>query len=165
MGVAASKLAALIQGATEVFFAGMAEEGGTRRSAILLDAVDPESGGFCKIQVSYDRMNTVARRSMGQAKECAYILPAILQRPTAIFQGLKSEGDEDRRGVGWRCYCGIPQVAYRTDGSERSVWPDQVFLVFVNEENIAYNWRWERADQDDPRLPVDYLERFKQRLI
>ena len=161
MGIAAPTHSAFNQDAVKVLFACMADEGGTRRSAILLDAVDPETGALCKIQLSHDRLNSVARRSLGQAKECAYILPAILQTPTAIFQGLRSEDDEDRRGVGWRCYCGIPQVAYRTDGSERSVWPDQVFLVFVNEDN----WRWEKADQDDPRLPVDYLERFKQRLI
>lgn len=30
-------------------FARMADEGGNRRSAILLDAVDPEMGGLCKI--------------------------------------------------------------------------------------------------------------------
>jgi hypothetical protein len=63
----------------------MAEKGGTRREYILLDAVNPDDGKPCKIQVSFDRMQTVARRSLGHASECGYILPVILQKPTAIF--------------------------------------------------------------------------------
>jgi hypothetical protein len=66
---------------------------------------------------------SVARRSRGQIKECAFVVPVILQRPTAIFEGLRMDEDEDTRGVGWRCYCGVPAVAYRADGSEQRPWP------------------------------------------
>lgn len=145
--------------------AGMAEEGKSRRKYLQISAIDPVTGKPCLVQLSYDRMNTVARRSLGQAKECGYIVPATLQKPTAIFEGLRTDEDEDRRGVGWRCYCGVPAKAYRTDGSERDAWPGQVFLVFINDERIAYNWRWEQADADDPKLPIHYRERFKGRLL
>jgi len=40
-----------------------------------------------------------------------------------------------------------------------------VFLVFVNDEGIAYNWRWEKADEDEPDLPRRFKTRFKKRLI
>lgn len=143
----------------------MAETGGSRRDSILLDAIDPTDGKPCKVQVSHDRMMTVAKRSLGQAKECGYIVPVILQRPTAVFEGLRSDEDEDRRGVGWRCYCGVADKAYQADGSERSPWPGQVFLVFVNDEKVAYNWRWEQADADDPKLPINHDQRFKRRLL
>ena len=143
----------------------MAEKGETRREFVLIDAVDPADGKPCKVQISYDRLHAVAKRSLGQAKECGYIVPAVLQKPTAVFQGLRSEEDEDLRGVGWRCYCGTPVVAYRKDGSERVPWPGQVFLVFVNHDGVAYNWRWEQADADDPILPLNYRTRFKQRLL
>ncbi|GMU24541.1 MAG: hypothetical protein AMXMBFR13_46150 [Phycisphaerae bacterium] len=43
--------------------------------------------------------------------------------------------------------------------------PRQVFLVFVNDEQIAYNWRWERSDPEEPTLPVDHQSRFKKRLL
>ena len=70
-------------------------------------------------------------------------VPAILHRPIAIFEGLRQDEDEDRgAGVGWRCYCEVPEVAYRPDGSRRPVYPGQVFLIFVNEECVAYNRRW-----------------------
>jgi hypothetical protein len=117
------------------------------------------------ILVSFDRMQTVGRRSVGHAKECGYIVPAILQKPTAVFEGLRRDEDEDRHGVGWRCYCGIPEHAYHSDGTPRSPYPGQVYLVFVNEDGVAYNWRWEKADPDDPKLPENHEERFKKRLL
>ena len=87
-------------------------------------------------------MHTVARRSLGHAKECAYIVPEILLNPTAIFEGLRRDEDEDRTGFGWRCFCGIPQNSYRADGTTAPPYPAQVYLVFVNDERVAYNWRW-----------------------
>src|SRR5208337_3405121 len=64
-----------------------------------------------------------------------------------------------------RCYCGIPEQSFRPDGSSARPYPGQVYLVFVNDEKVTYNWRWEKADPDDPRLPVDHETRFKQRLL
>lgn len=110
-------------------------------------------------------MQTVARRSLGHAKECGYIVPMILQKPTAIFEGLRRDEDEDPRGVGWRCYCGIPEYSYRPDGTSGRPYPNQVYLVFVNDEGVAYNWRWEKADANDPKLPQDHDTRFKQRVL
>ena len=92
-------------------------------------------------------------------------MPVILQHPTAMFSGLRWDEDEDRRGYGWRCYCGIPEHSFRPDGSERRPYPNQVYLVFVNDQRIAYNWRWEQEDPDDPALPVGHETRFRQRLL
>ena len=46
--------------------------------------------------VVIDRMQAVGRRSLGHAKECGLIVPQVLQRPTAVFEGLlrRSETDE-----------------------------------------------------------------------
>jgi hypothetical protein len=110
-------------------------------------------------------MQAVARRSMAHAKECGIIVPHVLQSPTAVFEGLRLDEDEDLRGVGWRCYCGIPDHAYHSDGSERSPYPGQVYLVFVNDEGVAYNWRWEKADPDNLRLPQNHANRFKKKLL
>ena len=143
----------------------MAAKEESRREYLTLEAVDPVTGSKCEVLISYDRMQVVARRSMGHAKECGHIVPQILQQPTAIFEGLRLDEDEDRQGYGWRCYCGIPEHAYHSDGSERPPYPDQVYLVFVNDEHVAYNWRWERADPDDPRLPESHQQRFKRKLL
>lgn len=143
----------------------MPANGDSRRKFLALQAVNPVDGAMGEVMISYDRMQAVGRRSMGHAKECGIIVPAILQHPTAIFEGLRLDEDEDRRGYGWRCYCGIPERAYHSDGTTRSSYPGQVYLVFVNDEGVAYNWRWEKAADDDPNLPVGYKERFRKRLL
>ena len=140
----------------------MAESGEGRRERILISAVDPIDGKICTVQISHHRLMTVARRSRGQIQECAFTVPAVLQRPTAVFEGVRMDQDEDPRGVGWRCYCGIPEFAYRADGTKREAWPNQVFLVFVNAEQVAYNWRWEQADPRGLALPIDHERRFKK---
>jgi hypothetical protein len=143
----------------------MAERKESRRQYLTLHAFDPGTSRLtAQVQISYERMQSVGRRSLGHAKECGYIVPAILRKPTAVFEGLRREEDEDRRGVGWRCYCGLPDQAYRPDGTETAPYPNQVYLVFINDEGVAYNWRWEKADPDDPSLPRDWKTRFKTRL-
>jgi hypothetical protein len=135
----------------------------SRRTYLKLKARRPE-GGECEVQISYERMQAVGRRSMGQAKEAAYLVPLVLQSPTAVFEGLRRDEDEDRGGYGWRCYCGVPDRAYRIDGTQRPPYPGQVYLVFVNDEGVAYNWRWENADTTDPDLPENHSVRFQHRL-
>lgn len=142
----------------------MVDRGESRRQYITIAAAEPD-GTTCEVQISFDRMQTVGRRSLGHAKECALIVPMILQHPTAIFSGLRRDEDEDRTGFGWRCYCGIPEHSCRPDGSEARPYPNQVYLVFVNDERVAYNWRWEQADPNDPTLPKDHNTRFRQRLL
>ena len=64
-----------------------------RRQYITIAAAEPD-GTAGEVQISFDRMQTVARRSLGHAKECGIIVPMILQHPTSIFSGLRR--DEDR---------------------------------------------------------------------
>jgi hypothetical protein len=144
----------------------MAANGERRRMHILLDAFEPSTNGVCKVQISYRRMQAVAKRGIVQASECAFIVPAILLHPEAVFEGIRRDEDEDKHegGAGWQCYCGIPASSYRTDGSAAPPYADEVYLVFINSERIAYNWRWEKCDPDDPRLPKEYAERFKRRI-
>src|SRR6516162_4403606 len=102
----------------------------SRREYITIAAVSPIDGKQCEVLISYDRMQAVGRRSLGNAKECAYIVPFILQHPTAIFEGLRWEEDEAREGVGWQCYCGKPEQAFLQDGTPVRPFPGQVYLVF-----------------------------------
>lgn len=143
----------------------MSDKKGSRRAYLQLEALDPVSREMGFVQVSFDRMQAVGRRSMGQAKECGFIVPMILQDPAAVFEGLREDDDEDPRGVGWRCYCGVPDRAYHPEGNERPPYPGQVYLVFVNDEGVAYNWRWEKADPDDSTLPQNHAHRFQNRLL
>jgi hypothetical protein len=137
----------------------------TRRQLLTLEAIDPDNGRTCGVMISYDRMRAVAARGMGAAKEAGEIVPFILRQPAAIFEGLRDDRDEDPKGCGFRCYCGIPTTAFSTDGSPRRPFPGQVFLVFVNDEGVAYNWRWDKSDPDNPRLPADHTTRFRSKRL
>jgi len=132
---------------------------------VSLRAIDPESGKDTEVLISHQRMHAVARRSLGHAKECGLLVPHALQHPTAIFEGLRKDEDEDRRVPGWYCYCSTPPYSFNEDGEEQPPYPNQVFLVFVNRHRVAYNWRWAKAHETNVGLPRDHKERFERRAL
>ncbi len=137
----------------------------TRRERLSIDAVDPESGKMLSVFTSYERVHFIKRQGRGAIMCAGNTVPYILQHPTAIFEGLCFDEDEDMRGVGWRCYCGIPECDFSNDGEELPTRPNRVFLVFVNSERVAYNWSWVKCDENDKKLPTNYKTRFKKRLL
>jgi hypothetical protein len=143
----------------------LANEEPGRRERLTLKAVDPVTNQEIEVFVSFERLQAIGRRSKGQTLEAAELLPQALQIPKAVWEGICTESDEDKRGVGWRCYCTRPDKSYTVDGEKCPPRRGQVFLAFVNDENVAYNWRWEQADQDDPNLPRGHEIRFKRRLL
>lgn len=86
----------------------MADESPSRREMLTVKAFDPATGGEIDVSISYERLQAIAKRSTGQIKEVAELIPQVLQCRGPIFEGLAADADEDQRGVGWRCYCGIP---------------------------------------------------------
>lgn len=101
----------------------------------------------------------------GKVKEAGYVVPEVLLKPTAIFEGLTQDSDESRRGAGWRCYVGRPGQCFEDDGRSMPAPRNRVFLVFVNDQRVAYNWYWCAADPADPTLPDGHATRFRVRLI
>jgi hypothetical protein len=137
----------------------------TRREYLTVGAIDPISGKEFNVLMSYERIKEMGSRSYGQVLECGELVPIVLKKPFAIFEGLTLDADDSKRGCGWRCYCAVPPHAYTTNGKLVSTWPNEVFLVFVNDENVVYNWRWEKCDSESPNLPENYEIRFRKRLL
>lgn len=138
----------------------------TRREYLAVEAVDPVRGKTCQVMISYDRLQEVCKRSLGQIQEAGEFVPLILKRPNAIFEGLCSDRDEPkRRGYGWRCYCGRPPYAYNDEGRSISARPNKVFLVFVNDEQVAYLWYWSKCDAEQFDLPEGHTTRFRRRIL
>lgn len=137
----------------------------TRRACLGISAINPHDGTPMVVMISFNRLQAVGRRSVGQALECGRIVPYILQHPLAIFEGLRHDEDEDRTCAGWLCYCGIPEFAYTQEGKSISPYKEQVYLIFVNDDKVVYNWRWEKADTADLRLPKDHENRFGRRVL
>lgn len=126
-----------------------------------LEAINPADGKRCQVYVRISKIDATAKRGMGAARELAYLVPHALQNPNAIFRGVREEGESQ-----WLCYIGSPPDAYNHRTGERMrPWPGQVFLVFVDDDCIVYNWRWDKADTDELRLPIDHAQRFEERLL
>ena len=141
------------------------QETGTRRDYLAFGAIEPSKGRLYTVHISYDRLQWIAHFGVGRIEEARYTVPFVLQKPRAIFEGLCSDDDEDRRGCGWRCYCARPAVRYMCDGEERDFPEDRVFVAFVNTEKVVYNWRSVPNDPNDSELPMDYETRFKRRVL
>lgn len=128
---------------------------------IIDNCVNPFDGKTWDIRVSRLRVAAIAKRGMGPAKEMAFILPMILRKPKAIFQGVREDGESE-----WLCYSGIPSCSYRgPSGDQRQAYTDEVFLVFVNADRVAYNHRWEACDPDNVNVPHATPDRFIRRVI
>lgn len=132
-----------------------------RRGYAAIPAIDPRDGGQWDVLVAHSRMDAIAKRGPGHARELAFAVPFVLLRPTAIFRGVREEDELE-----WLCYCGTPQFAYDgATGETRAPWKNQVFLVFVTADRVVYNWRWEPCDPRRKDLPAGYALRFKERAL
>ena len=60
---------------------------------------------------------------------------------------------------------GRPSKAYSESGYPKEPWPGQVYLAFLNDDKVVYNWAWTKADTYNPDLPEGYEERFKGRIL
>ena len=137
-----------------------------RRDYLTIRAVDPDTGKDSEVMLSYDRLHRVCSRSIGQTKEAKFLVPEILQKPKAIFKGLRKEEDQRyTKTEGWLCYCGVPSCAYARNGNRIEPRPNEVFLVFVDVEKIAYLWYWSECDESDPNIPTDSETRFRGRKL
>ena len=124
-----------------------------RREPFTFDALDPKSGTR-KVYIQEKRLRTLAQlNNPSHLLNARDIVPEVLENPTVIFEGLRWEQDEDKDRPGWFCYCGKPSFMYDKRGTKVESDPNQVFLVFVNDEAIAYNWRWEFVDETDLEIP------------
>ncbi len=105
--------------------------------------------------ISDEKIRNIALRGMGHAKDLAFCVREVLADPTAIFRGVREEGE-----CKWLCYAGKPRHSYTKEGNTCPPRKDRVFLVFVNDEGIIYHWRWDSSSSDDDALPENYDTRF-----
>ncbi len=134
----------------------------SRRGYRTLRAVDPRDGKPWEVLLSDRRMAEISKRGMGATQELAFNVPEVILRPTAIFRGVRSEGESE-----WMCYSGIPSRAFdHRTGQEVTPWRGEVFLVFADwPDRCLYNWDWVRGSPENSMLPIDHQSRFIERLL
>ena len=134
----------------------------SRRNALTFTARDPD-GGTYEVYIRESRLLALAKVGRWILLEARDLVPMTLRTPTVIFEGIRWEKDEDKDRPGWRCYCAKPAFMYDRSGERSISDPHRVFLVFVDADGVAYNWRWERADELDPETPQGN-ERFADKV-
>ena len=144
----------------------MSKKAKKRRENLKIQAIDPQTGRMDYIVISSERLLRVGKRSKSQTMEAAYTLIDTVQNPQHIFEGIRWDEDERSSDVpGWRCYCKKPTKRYKFEGVPVRADPNKVFMVFVNENKVAYLWYWHTADDDDKTLPLGHEKRFKKKVI
>ena len=146
----------------------------SRRAGLECEAVNPKTGKTDLIlTVSYSKIRSLRhKRNRGELMRAVELVRLALKSPSAIFRGIRFEEDEEHScsSPGWLCYCCCPPYDFGRDGNpcDAPLW--QVFLVFVNEDGIIYDWRWDKADieafHQKQYLPLDYdNNRFQERIL
>jgi hypothetical protein len=136
-----------------------------RRGYSSLDAIDPQDGGKWQVLLPNGKMDYVASQGRGATMELADTVRWTLLNPSAIFRGIR-DLDKEISDDHWLCYVSRPKHAYNhKTGKKQQTWMGEVFLVFVTDERILYNWYWAECDPRDSGLPADYETRFLERRL
>lgn len=121
------------------------------------------------LTVRITRQTLLRRARLGEwmLNELEVTVSEVLERPDAIFEGIRQEEDENKgpNGAGWWCYAGIPSTRYvdYLSGARKPT-ADEVYLVFVTDENVAYNLRWESVGSNLDWLGEEHPDRFRRRI-
>jgi hypothetical protein len=140
--------------------------GVSRRESLTRLALNPDTGKPDLEFLIYERRidSILKRRNMADVCAATYTLGESLRNPDAIFEGLRFEEDEPRdcSSPGWRCYACRPARRYNDKGGTYPTPEGRIFLAFVNDDRIVYNWYWSEADENG--LPTNHKERFVERV-
>ncbi len=155
----------------------MSEAGGlpdkTRERAgyVSILARDYRDQGLWDILISDVSIHQARYRGMELASELAFLVPEVLENPTAIFMGIRWDADENIAAdvPSWLCYVGLPSCSFNASGKQLDPYNDMVYLVFVNAERVVYHYRWDKCCPDNPRLPLGHDDpekpRFRERVL
>ncbi|MGL6225729.1 MAG: hypothetical protein ACRC10_03775 [Thermoguttaceae bacterium] len=137
----------------------------TEKNPYKCSAIDPKTGKDTLIlTLSKRKIEMLGRRGNRGDIQRVLLVRDTLLHPSGIFSGIRFEEDEEHScdAPGWLCYCSLPIRDFTRSGEECNPPYNKVFLVFVNDEEIVYNWYWETCDLEKPQYPKNFQERFKE---
>lgn len=144
----------------------MAKKPTYQSGELRYEALHPSAMPFT---VRVTRPKLLQRASLGEwmLKELEVCVSEVLEQPNAIFEGLRKEEDDHKGpdGAGWWCYAGVPSTRFLNyGGGARKPTDTEVFLVFVTDRDVAYNFRWEVVELNQEWLRTEHPERFKRQI-
>ena len=82
-----------------------------------------------------------------------------------LFGGAGGDIISGDAGTDWWCYAGVPSTRFLNyGGGARKPTDQEVFLVFVTDRDVAYNFRWEVVEHNQEWLRTEHPERFKRQI-
>jgi hypothetical protein len=118
-----------------------------RRSIAATKSILVSGNKTCHFSPSLGSMASIGRIAaamllLGAAVELVDTVRWTLLHFMALFRGVR-DLERDISEDNWLCYVGNPGHAYdHKTGAKRPPWPGEVFLVFVTDERVIYNWYW-----------------------
>jgi hypothetical protein len=134
---------------------------GTKPANVSHVHIDGTLGGNrrCLFTVPYEDIEHVEKFGPAYRFYDLQLVRDALKMPVAIFKGLKRVGEEESL-----CFVSNPTARFSNTGTEIPVPPGFVFLVFVNDNRLVTNWRFELASRNNPQYPEQFDDRFNVQL-
>jgi len=131
-----------------------------RRGYHPIECFDPDDGQTCDLLVNNKDIAVAPKLGRWYTPTLAECVPATVKHPKAVYRGLKRDDDST---IGY-CYIGQPPHKF-PGGKKAPVKTTEFFFVFVSEERVIYEWRWEECSPNQMlNLANGPVPRFHARL-
>jgi len=125
------------------------------------EAIDDDGTTF-EALVMYSTLERLRKYPAWKSKQLQYLVPPALRSPKGIFKGIRDENDF------WRAYVDHPSKNYQSKGQTVYTvdFPDGfVFCVYLNEQKVVCNWHVVENDENNPKFPENYEERYGHHIL
>lgn len=134
-----------------------------RRECTSIDAICPYCGRHWEVLVSAKLIEITGKKGRRAVLELTELVRSGLLNIENLFRGIRDDAksvDDD----GWFCYTSKPEFSYNQTGGRTPRRANQIFVVYVTDERLVYNWAWIKCELGT-MLPVDHSVRFKTRVF
>ena len=122
------------------------------KAFVFEKGICPEDRRECEFKISTAKINWIHKHGPDDKFYNIRNLPFALNRPVAIFKGLKRDGHDTSY-----CYIARPVRRFVNDTASLPTAPPWVFMVFIDSNLEVFNWRFEKDDKD---VVNNYSDRF-----
>lgn len=120
-----------------------------------LVALDPESPDrTLELFLLDEDLRDVVDAPAHQLHELQRVVPEVVLRPAAVFEGLRREGSLSTG----RAYSGRPASAFDNRGQPVPLPEGKCYVVFVTPRGSVYDWDW--VPEGSAGVPKDWEKRF-----
>jgi len=130
-----------------------------KKGYITVKGKNPSGKGEREFKISERRLQNVLKGATHHKFLDAYLIKEVMESPILIFKGL--ERTNQWKGL---CYIGKPENRYHDQNTTTPFPPGFLFMVFIDENSIIFDWRVEKCDPVNHKYPEKAQSRFSEQL-